>query len=402
MLLRTLAFFVLTLMVVSAEESDVDPPRPKEINKNKVPISKIVPTREVISGPHNGSFTTTIIEVVEEDSSSPGFNLRSAFAGVRSASRGDVVGHITNPTYNRAGYGNWGTWIGPSYCPEGTWAVGAQQKVEGGQGKGDDTALNSIRLLCAPLGISNRFSHVAEPHFGRWGNLATETYCKESVMKGFDLRTERHQGGGDDTAANSLKIVCSNEAVLELPGGGPWGEWNGEQTCPKGSAVCGVSVQVEDSQGDGDDTALNNVRFACCMMALETSCVPTDQWETITDFHNTHPTIAAKQSYSITTGLTQRVTDTTGGFTTTSKSIEIMAQVGVEFSGIGAKFGTTLGYNSTTGTNWSRMTENAFSTTTHRAIEYTIPPKECVLVQQVIGTCGSSIVNTPRWVLAQC
>ena len=47
---------------------------------------------------------------------------------------------------------NWGQWTTWSSCPSNQFAIGMQLKVEGDQGSGDDTALNGIRLLCAPIG----------------------------------------------------------------------------------------------------------------------------------------------------------------------------------------------------------------------------------------------------------
>lgn len=48
---------------------------------------------------------------------------------------------------NYGGY--WGNWGRLEFCPAGYPAVGFSLKVEGIQGNGDDTALNSISLKCA-------------------------------------------------------------------------------------------------------------------------------------------------------------------------------------------------------------------------------------------------------------
>lgn len=45
---------------------------------------------------------------------------------------------------------------------------------------------------------------------------------------------------------------------------GIWGDWHNEQICPAGQYVCGLRVRFEHHQGDGDDTALNAVRLKCC------------------------------------------------------------------------------------------------------------------------------------------
>ena len=45
----------------------------------------------------------------------------------------------------------WGKWTAVKSCPDYYGAVGLQLRMEGGQGRGDDTALGEIRLICAPI-----------------------------------------------------------------------------------------------------------------------------------------------------------------------------------------------------------------------------------------------------------
>lgn len=42
----------------------------------------------------------------------------------------------------------WGIWGAVEYCPEGEYAYKFQLKTEPGQGGGDDTGLNGIKLYC--------------------------------------------------------------------------------------------------------------------------------------------------------------------------------------------------------------------------------------------------------------
>jgi hypothetical protein len=42
----------------------------------------------------------------------------------------------------------WGDWGKVEYCPEGERATGFSLKTEREQGRGDDTALNAIALIC--------------------------------------------------------------------------------------------------------------------------------------------------------------------------------------------------------------------------------------------------------------
>jgi hypothetical protein len=80
------------------------------------------------------------------------------------------------------------------------------------------------------------------------------------------------QGGKDDTSANYIKFNCrdydGNNHWTELnhpPGRGIWGSFGAfSDRCDAHSAICGLATKVESSQGNGDDTALNDVKFYCC------------------------------------------------------------------------------------------------------------------------------------------
>jgi hypothetical protein len=44
---------------------------------------------------------------------------------------------------------------------------------------------------------------------------------------------------------------------------GQIGDWS--ESCPPMSAICGIKTRVEQPLPDGDDTALNDVEFYCCV-----------------------------------------------------------------------------------------------------------------------------------------
>jgi hypothetical protein len=75
------------------------------------------------------------------------------------------------------------------------------------------------------------------------------------------LRVESMQGDGDDTAANNLECKCSNGQVL-LGDGEHWGDWN-EWSSPCDQGIETIQTRVQEPQGSGDNTALNDVRFTC-------------------------------------------------------------------------------------------------------------------------------------------
>ena len=56
----------------------------------------------------------------------------------------------------------------------------------------------------------------------------------------------------------------ANRKRVEVYGGGKWGSWREPSFCPPNHYVCGLSQKVENSQGKGDDTALNSVALECC------------------------------------------------------------------------------------------------------------------------------------------
>ncbi|XP_070605813.1 vitelline membrane outer layer protein 1-like [Erythrolamprus reginae] len=154
--------------------------------------------------------------------------------------------------------GAWGSWGAEDFCFKG-YANGFTLKVEAVQGSDDDTALNGIRLHCSK-GLS------IESEVGSWGKWTTPQYCQPNYyLVSFSLKVEPAQGSGDDTAANNIQFTCSDGQVLRGQGLN-WGEcekWSSR--CPSTSkGICAIRTKVEEEQGSGDDTALNDVLFFCC------------------------------------------------------------------------------------------------------------------------------------------
>ncbi|XP_040202845.1 vitelline membrane outer layer protein 1-like [Rana temporaria] len=157
--------------------------------------------------------------------------------------------------------GPWGVWGDLENCPPGTVATGFALKNEGPQGNGDDTGLNAIKLFCTkPCEriIQGEKMSLA----GSWGSWTDIQWCPSGVLIRFALQVEGSQGNGDDTAANNIKFQCCDNSILTGNGGrwGTFGDWSDK--CQSG--ICGIKTSVEPSQGKGDDTALNGVVFRCC------------------------------------------------------------------------------------------------------------------------------------------
>uniref|UniRef100_A0A9J7Y956 Vitelline membrane outer layer protein 1-like n=1 Tax=Cyprinus carpio carpio TaxID=630221 RepID=A0A9J7Y956_CYPCA len=160
--------------------------------------------------------------------------------------------------------GSWGSWGHREMCPAGTYAAGFSLRVENPI-QGDDTALNGIRLHCvASKGSSDSYRDYSsvQSDVGSWGRWTDIKWCPSGFLTAFQLRVERSQGDGDDTAANNILFRCS-QGTLHGDGTnwGDWGTWS--QTC-EGKGICGLKTRIEVPQGRGDDTSLNDVIMYCC------------------------------------------------------------------------------------------------------------------------------------------
>ncbi|VDI40617.1 Hypothetical predicted protein [Mytilus galloprovincialis] len=102
------------------------------------------------------------------------------------------------------------------------------------------------------------------------GDWSDEEFCtKGHYAIGFKMKNESR----DNTGANHVKFKCRNfkdsmnNFDLSYPPGygthGSYGEWS--EDCPVNSAICGIKTKIHSYQGEeGDDTALNDVKFFCC------------------------------------------------------------------------------------------------------------------------------------------
>ncbi|XP_063302510.1 vitelline membrane outer layer protein 1 homolog [Pelobates fuscus] len=159
--------------------------------------------------------------------------------------------------WNGGPWGNWGTL---QTCPPGLKASGFRLKVEESQGRGDDTALNGIELYCTSGPTTDR-NHSITSTVGPWGKWTVPIWCRNGFLYRFQLRVEIPQGKDDDTAANNIKFWCTDGSALEGQGL-DWGDYGTpSSTCTRG--ISGMVTKVEPSQGNDDDTALNDVQFEC-------------------------------------------------------------------------------------------------------------------------------------------
>ncbi|NWS75789.1 VMO1 protein, partial [Crotophaga sulcirostris] len=150
---------------------------------------------------------------------------------------------------------HWGKWGSRQFCRYG-YAKGFALKVK-------SALFSTTSSLCSDLHRHYSqcfFLLLFLVFFVRWGTWTSFQICPKGHLISFSLRTEESQGEGDDTAANNLQFRCLDEAVLIGDGlsWGTFGPWS------KSCNICGLQTKVESPQGFGDDTALNNVKFFCC------------------------------------------------------------------------------------------------------------------------------------------
>ncbi|XP_050948886.1 vitelline membrane outer layer protein 1-like isoform X1 [Labeo rohita] len=162
--------------------------------------------------------------------------------------------------------GRWGSWGQRQMCPIGMYAAGFSLKVED-PFNWDETALNGIRLHCidSSKGLSSSYDVYTsiQSDVGSWGHWTDIKWCPSGFLTDFRLNVETPQGTGDDTAANNIMFECSGGSFLR-GGGTGWGFWGGWSGTCQGKWICGIRTKVEEPQGIGDDTALNDVIMYCC------------------------------------------------------------------------------------------------------------------------------------------
>ncbi|KTG06959.1 hypothetical protein cypCar_00020876 [Cyprinus carpio] len=165
----------------------------------------------------------------------------------------------------------WGSWAQKEMCPTGMYATGFSLKVADMWESllvGDNTALNGIRLHCINPSKSSSGPYedyaTVQSDVGSWGKWSDIKWCSSGFLTTFQLRVEPYKGIMDDTAANNIRFNCSGNTEMLQGSGMSWGEW-GEwsETCG-GKGICGIETMVEQPQGVGDDTALNDMRMYCC------------------------------------------------------------------------------------------------------------------------------------------
>ncbi|KAE9546935.1 hypothetical protein FO519_009853 [Halicephalobus sp. NKZ332] len=248
---------------------------------------------------------------------------------------------------------NFGKWHDMDHCPPNMYAVGKQLKIEEDQGYGDDTGLNAVGLYCEPLNSTfhtnnHRITSGVGP-FGEWGNIS---YCPEGqVIVGFYMHAHVIPFG-DDIAATDFFMLCEDPFGSRDPSHlfknftPDQQEKFRDHICPKGFAVYGIQTQVEEEQGNGDDTALNNVNLDCREI---TSC--THVFVTLFDYFNSGPTPVSRSyteriTYTRKSGRTEEKESSERTKWHAKASSSIKSEIGVISHSINVEIGGEFGWES--------------------------------------------------------
>jgi hypothetical protein len=152
----------------------------------------------------------------------------------------------------------------------------------------DDVGATAVSLHCFDrnTGAFTGYATSTQGSMGSWlDTLSSPTESRNNPIVSGNLRFESGQGTGDDTAANGIKVSFANvNGEHQAPFNTPWGTFRGKKSCPEGQAVCGLRTRVEasvdgvaggdsgncggihigDAECGFDDSQLNGVRFQCC------------------------------------------------------------------------------------------------------------------------------------------
>lgn len=150
---------------------------------------------------------------------------------------------------------NWGDWArSMETCSAGLLVTGFQLKMEEKVDNQDNTAINGIRFMCgAPFRPGFVNMQQITSNYGRYGKAIEREFCDDfGYAIGFQMKSQKYQGRGDDVAAANMKLICFDGTELEgYDEQGdffPESEYTEMQMCPEKMALCGLQTQVESPQ----------------------------------------------------------------------------------------------------------------------------------------------------------
>ncbi|CAL8126766.1 unnamed protein product [Orchesella dallaii] len=285
---------------------------------------------------------------------------------------------------------DWGDWHGWDDCPEDKYVVGMQLRTHEYQGLfGDDSALNGINFFCDQLGSrSDQIAIVSgqENH----GSFGTKNFC-DGVATGFQLRSEKSQSWiADDTAGNNLRLICNaNSSNVIESDGLDFGDWTAAQECFRKQALCGYSSQIDHDLSSGDITGLNNIKMRCCDIPDPAEiCVPEDNWDLLIECDNVEALTPTTCQYVRKVGISHSAAYSEGYSHLVSTYTQVGFTLDQALSALGINFGLNLGFNSSTGYDWTASTSDVWSVETTTSVTFDVPPGVRTQLFQTMGKCG--------------
>ena len=182
---------------------------------------------------------------------------------------GDYCQTDVGPSYDAAnplvvdnGYYS-GEWGYIDVCPTGYYVSGARLSADDSI-VADDWGADAVKLYCKHV-VTYDVDYTITSTALEWGAWHDESHCgEEYFVTRFRMYSEPSQGDGDDTATNQLKIECtgpglngSDRYMLNVDGTDrDLAEWGStSDRCPEGQAVNALQVKYEEDQGFWEDDA---------------------------------------------------------------------------------------------------------------------------------------------------
>ncbi|XP_041650437.1 vitelline membrane outer layer protein 1 homolog [Cheilinus undulatus] len=128
----------------------------------------------------------------------------TALNGIRLYCTSDTQHGFAYTVESHSGF--WGGWTSAQYCYNGV-LTAFQLRVEAPIGRGDDTAANNIKFRCSS-NPTLEGQGMGWGDYGAWSNT-----CYNGGICGIRTKVEGRQGRGDDTALNDVQFYCCDRTV---------------------------------------------------------------------------------------------------------------------------------------------------------------------------------------------
>ena len=201
----------------------------------------------------------------------------------------DCIYKIEEPYYllRPHSYSDVGEWTSLVYCEindDGLpikAAVGFKFSWEpsqgGGGGGNDDSGGNGFWLICGDplesgdtdlIGFEGRWNDASETHQCEEGSYLFAIQVQSEIDSFHDIPRFFSFTETDHMGLTNVKLWCKSlidgsEKSLPVPDAPGPDTWTKREACPEYYAITGVMLKMQEYQGDGDDTMLNQIRLVC-------------------------------------------------------------------------------------------------------------------------------------------